>query len=195
MNLVEFTRLKTTWHWIFFLSEIHFDVCLGLRNQWKWCILRNAIYRNANIFCTNSLTYVENKRTWRRNSTIYSMTSIIIKFWCKSYLNSYFWLKVCFINLSKFIFSKHSSPKPAEKTKTPAPPTEQSSMSAGGEVAPSSVDMSERKSRMVTQQSQPGSRPTSPERMVPLYDKDLIRMLAEVAFIQGEVITLWEHFL
>lgn len=104
-------------------------------------------------------------------------------------------MKVCFINLSKFIFSKHSSPKPAEKTKTPAPPTEQSSMSAGGEVAPSSVDMSERKSRMVTQQSQPGSRPTSPERMVPLYDKDLIRMLAEVAFIQGEVITLWEHFL
>lgn len=62
-------------------------------------------------------------------------------------------------------------------------------MSAGGEVAPSSVDMSDRKSRMVTQQSQPGSRPTSPERMVPLYDKDLIRMLAEVAFIQGEVIT------
>lgn len=60
-------------------------------------------------------------------------------------------------------------------------------MSAGGEVAPSTVDMSDRKSRMVTQQSQPGSRPTSPDRMVPLYDKDLIRMLAEVAFIQGEV--------
>lgn len=86
-----------------------------------------------------------------------------------------------------FSKSKHSSPKPAEKTKTPAPPAEQSSMSAGGEVAPSTVDMSDRKSRMVTQQSQPGSRPTSPDRMVPLYDKDLIRMLAEVAFIQGEV--------
>ncbi|XP_065923991.1 cilia- and flagella-associated protein 46 isoform X6 [Magallana gigas] len=81
---------------------------------------------------------------------------------------------------------KMESPKPAEKTKTPAPPAEQSSMSAGGEVAPSTVDMSDRKSRMVTQQSQPGSRPTSPDRMVPLYDKDLIRMLAEVAFIQGE---------
>lgn len=65
-------------------------------------------------------------------------------------------------------------------------------MSAGGEVAPSTVDMSDRKSRMVTQQSQPGSRPTSPDRMVPLYDKDLIRMLAEVAFIQGEVITVWK---
>ncbi|OWF46298.1 Tetratricopeptide repeat protein 40 [Mizuhopecten yessoensis] len=30
------------------------------------------------------------------------------------------------------------------------------------------------------------SRPTSPERCVPLYDKDLIRMLAEVSFVQGE---------
>ena len=34
-----------------------------------------------------------------------------------------------------------------------------------------------------------GTRPSSPERVVPLYDKDLIRMLAEVQFIQGEVIT------
>ena len=32
-----------------------------------------------------------------------------------------------------------------------------------------------------------GSRPTSPTPIVPLYDKDLIRMLAEVNFIQGEV--------
>lgn len=32
-----------------------------------------------------------------------------------------------------------------------------------------------------------GTRPSSPERAVPLYDKDLIRMLAEVQFIQGEV--------
>ncbi|XP_069140158.1 cilia- and flagella-associated protein 46-like isoform X2 [Argopecten irradians] len=32
------------------------------------------------------------------------------------------------------------------------------------------------------------SRPTSPERFVPLYDKDLIRMLAEVSFVQGEAI-------
>nr|XP_022339451.1 cilia- and flagella-associated protein 46-like isoform X3 [Crassostrea virginica] len=81
---------------------------------------------------------------------------------------------------------KMESPKPAEKAKTPAPPTEQSTTAAGSEVAPSTVDMSDRKSRMMTQQSQPGSRPTSPDRMVPLYDKDLIRMLAEVAFIQGE---------
>ena len=35
-----------------------------------------------------------------------------------------------------------------------------------------------------------GTRPSSPERAVPLYDKDLIRMLAEVQFIQGEVISL-----
>lgn len=83
------------------------------------------------------------------------------------------------------------SPKPAEKAKTPAPPTEQSTTAAGSEVAPSTVDMSDRKSRMMTQQSQPGSRPTSPDRMVPLYDKDLIRMLAEVAFIQGEVIIIF----
>lgn len=33
----------------------------------------------------------------------------------------------------------------------------------------------------------PQSRPSSPDRFVPLYDKDLIRMLAEVQFIQGEV--------
>lgn len=32
-----------------------------------------------------------------------------------------------------------------------------------------------------------GSRPDSPTQVVPLYDKDLIRMLAEVNFIQGEV--------
>ena len=32
-----------------------------------------------------------------------------------------------------------------------------------------------------------GSRPASPEPLVPLYDKDLIRMLSEVNFIQGEV--------
>lgn len=32
-----------------------------------------------------------------------------------------------------------------------------------------------------------GSRPASPEPGVPLYDKDLIRMLVEVNFIQGEV--------
>ena len=30
------------------------------------------------------------------------------------------------------------------------------------------------------------SRPVSPERGVPLYDKDLIRMMAEVNFINGE---------
>ncbi|XP_062591392.1 cilia- and flagella-associated protein 46-like [Saccostrea cucullata] len=82
---------------------------------------------------------------------------------------------------------KMESPKPSEKAKTPAPPVEQSTTTAGGEVAPSTVDMSDRKSRMMTQQSMGGSRPTSPERTVPLYDKDLIRMLAEVAFIQGEV--------
>lgn len=37
-----------------------------------------------------------------------------------------------------------------------------------------------------------GTRPSSPERPVPLYDKDLIRMLAEVQFIQGEVILVFE---
>ena len=37
--------------------------------------------------------------------------------------------------------------------------------------------------------SHPGddSRPGSPDRFVPLYDKDLIRMMAEVNFINGEV--------
>ncbi|XP_056005172.1 cilia- and flagella-associated protein 46-like isoform X7 [Ostrea edulis] len=81
---------------------------------------------------------------------------------------------------------KMESPKPSEKVKTPAPPVEQSTTGTGSEATPSGVELSERKSRMMTQQSQPGSRPTSPDRMVPLYDKDLIRMLAEVAFIQGE---------
>ena len=36
-----------------------------------------------------------------------------------------------------------------------------------------------------------GSRPQTPAGEVPLYDKDLIRMLAEVNFVNGEVIT---HF-
>lgn len=31
------------------------------------------------------------------------------------------------------------------------------------------------------------SRPGSPDRMVPLYDRDLLRMMAEVNFVNGEV--------
>ena len=72
------------------------------------------------------------------------------------------------------------SPKPLEKTKT-----SDSTLLEGSQ------------STIEKQQSQlsvgasgtglSGSRPTSPTPIVPLYDKDLIRMLAEVNFIQGEV--------
>lgn len=61
-------------------------------------------------------------------------------------------------------------------------------MFVGGEVAFFIVDMLDRKSRMVIQQLQSGSRFTSFDRMVLFYDKDFIRMFVEVVFIQGEVI-------
>jgi hypothetical protein len=43
--------------------------------------------------------------------------------------------------------------------------------------------------RLVNRQAS-GSRPTTPTQMVPLYEKDLIRTLAEVNFINGEVIKI-----
>lgn len=61
-------------------------------------------------------------------------------------------------------------------------------MFVGGEVVFFIVDMLDRKSRMVIQQLQSGSRFTSFDRMVLFYDKDFIRMFVEVVFIQGEVI-------
>lgn len=46
----------------------------------------------------------------------------------------------------------------------------------------------ERKPTDLTQQD--SSRPASPSQLTCLYDRDLLRMFAEVNFIQGEVINL-----
>ena len=55
--------------------------------------------------------------------------------------------------------------------------------------------MDRQPSQMLSGTGGTGSRPTSPTQMVPLYDKDLIRMFAEVNFIQGEVRSFGHMFI
>ena len=74
------------------------------------------------------------------------------------------------------LFLFFNSPKPLEKSKT-----------SDSALAESQSQMDRQPSQMLSGTGGTGSRPTSPTQMVPLYDKDLIRMFAEVNFIQGEV--------
>ncbi|XP_052099636.1 cilia- and flagella-associated protein 46-like isoform X4 [Mytilus californianus] len=72
---------------------------------------------------------------------------------------------------------KQESPKPEKMRDTGA-----SVVSTVPEGTTSGTDLGDKSKA----DSKLGTRPSSPERPVPLYDKDLIRMLAEVQFIQGE---------
>ena len=73
------------------------------------------------------------------------------------------------------IHNIHSSPRKEEDVSKPGKEQERDKSSK----------MAKEKEK--DKESGPGSRPGTPEPQVPLYDKDLIRMLAEVNFIQGEV--------